>query len=146
MAKMTKIVWGRSDPTNPHHNIFFYKRHLFGPSWMQMPIFSSIRLKWWLWRLTKRLHTKKNKKSTNWWGQAKRHTKIRTKAVVAAFSAVFSNFGICRLEVSDDVKSDVALDYVRSDIPAKLGDSKWTVSEWFSTWQATSVLRILWST
>ena len=57
--------------------------------------------------------------------QAKRRaTKIRPKAVEAAFSAVYSNFEKSRPEEAGDVISGAALDYVGVDVHANFADSK----------------------
>ena len=49
--------------------------------------------------------------------------KFDPKPSVAAFSAVFSNFDQCRLEVAGDVVSGVAEDWVGLDVRVKIGDS-----------------------
>ena len=46
------------------------------------------------------------------------------KPLEVAFSTIFAKFDKCRPEVSADVLSIVAIDYVCLDVPAKFGDSR----------------------
>ena len=60
-----------------------------------------------------------------WWGrQNAAPLKFDPKPSEAAFSAVFSNFDKCRLEIAGDVMSDVAVDLGSMDVCAILVDSR----------------------
>ena len=55
--------------------------------------------------------TSANKKATNWWDRKNfAPLKLYTKPSEAVFSAAFSNFSKCQLEVADDIISGVGVD------------------------------------
>ena len=64
--------------------------------------------------------TKRNKKPTNWVGQAKRRaTIIRPKAAGRGIFGRALNSDNCRMKVASDVMSGVTLNYVGGDVKVK---------------------------